>query len=141
MKNLHKKDHVIWFEAGASYRDDGIFVNQFWAKGGKLKYSSGQWKEDTKDIKTFDISIREPEASILKINKLPRLKDSAPKLYKRMIGNTPLWEKMIPDLEEGLRFSSKDQIYSYINSLDMAPAQKTSYKNKIKDANLRYDIG
>ena len=58
-----------------------------------------------------------------------------------MIGNTPLWEKMIPDLEEGLPFSSKDQIYSYINSLDMAPAQKTSYKNKIKDANLRYDIG
>ncbi|MBL0019387.1 MAG: hypothetical protein IPP17_23880 [Bacteroidetes bacterium] len=140
LKNLHKKDHVIWFEAQASYRSDGMFVQSYSAKGAKMEYKNNNWEQDKKGIKTWDATIREPEARVLKLNLLPNLSRVAPILFKKVVADSSLWESLIPKLEPGMPFRNKQEVLDFIDNLRGIPVRtKTTWSNQISSAQLSFD--
>jgi hypothetical protein len=72
IKGYYESHLPIWLQASINYRPEfrGMFVNQYAARGGAMKYANDKWEADPSKNHTFNRTIELPQSNTFNINYL-----------------------------------------------------------------------
>ncbi|SDD93662.1 protein of unknown function [Pricia antarctica] len=137
MKNYHDTEVPVWFLGMATYYSDNpLFVQEFSAVGGGMKYENGDWVEDSdKEISEFRDSPGFPEPLKIAINSI--LTDDM-LMWNTVSNLTPLSINILTTLKDNIPgggYTSNEQLQTILQQ----NLSDGSYKTQILTAMSQFE--
>lgn len=139
LKNMYNQHKPIWFEALINYYSDSpLFVSNYLAKGGTMKYDNNNWvKDPSHKVQDYSVSPGKPEQFTIHINEV--LNDESYWTY--IVNLTPFQSRMLRWLQESRPsgiYSNKNEIIAVINQQNIPNTQKTQLTRIVNNTNIDF---
>lgn len=140
MKDYHDRGIPVWFLGTATYyTNTPLFVRDYQAVGGGMKYQNGQWIEDTnKEIPTFTTAPGQPTAMEVHINDI--LQDDM-LMWNTVANLTPITLAqldMLKSLMPAGGFLNRSNLLAVVEANFPQGAQRTRLVNILDRLNLKF---